>query len=153
MSKKLSFDTTKVSQSTLVYWETVLRLIDVASMYWSKQRLLSNYRDDATRFKVEGVMAKYYGGSEYALMRRVKDIQDSFSTIAIRLNAECKKHSLPKISKPMVLLELLAENERKSYFKREAKRLLSQNKVIALQTLEERYLAKKAKKQAEREGG
>ena len=138
MSKQLSYGP-KVSQNTLRYWESVLRLVDAAGSFAFKEKLLENLRDKNTSFKVEPVVEKYYGGSEVLLSRRIYDAQKWFNDCVMELNLECEKNSLRGVAAPTRLLHLLYSKDRRGYYKREAKKLLAKNEVISLQDLEERF--------------
>ena len=135
----LAYDKKKVEQSTLKYWENVLKLIGCAGKYKAKIALRDNLRDESVSWKVRPVLTKYHGGSMKDLDKTIRNLQHSFNELVERLNAECVRRELVPITRPAELLELLQDKERRQYYDREAKKLLSKNKVVPLQSLEDKF--------------
>ncbi len=151
MSRKisgLSYDRHKVTQETLSYWENVLRLIGCAGRYRAKIALRDNLRDQSASFKVQPVFEKYHAGSMEDLYKASRDAKRDFNGRVDRINKILSRHEdLPQIQEPARLLELLQEKERRDYYNREARKLLSQNEIMPLQKLEDNFKKRQQKKQ------
>lgn len=148
MSMKLSYDKNKVSHDTLTYWESVLKLVGCAGQLRAKIALRDNIRDESVSFRVEPVFNRYHGGSMSDLNRTIRNLQKYFFDLVEKINAVCVRHEVLQIKEPAKLLDLLQEKERRNYYNREAKKLLSQNKLVPLQSLEKKYVKKKQQGQA-----
>ena len=142
----LAYNKAKVEQSTLRYWENVLKLIGCAGKYKAKISLRNNLRDESVSWKVRPVLAKYHGGSMKDLDRTIRNLQRNFNEIVERINAECARRELVQIMRPAELLELLQEKERRQFYDQKAKKYLSQNKVFPLQKLEDDFEKRSMKK-------
>ena len=132
----------KVPQEALEYWETVLKLVNYASDYKAKIWLRDCLRNTNHTQRADQIFEKEHKGSMDNLYSAIYGLLDQFNANVDKINAICAQRELPQITEPMNLLGLLHNADRRKHYVREAKKLLSQGKIVPLQSLERKFMRK-----------
>lgn len=128
-----------ISHTTITYWSQVKLFLNTAGKYAHIVKLMAAFKDEATRFKVEETVKKYYDGDikkmESSLQSRYKNLHSAIQEV----NKICRQLKIPEIKKEDVIIELLLEKSRRDFYRNLIKKLLKSNKIAPIQFLELEY--------------
>ncbi len=121
-------------------------LLADAGRYAHSFKLRENLNDEATRFKVEHVLQKYYDGD----MRKLNDEvhyrrRQCFKAIT-EISRICADLGLHQVKDKEVLTELLLDEGRRDGWRKLIKKYKNANKVVSLQAIEIEYRKERDKK-------
>jgi len=135
------------------YWDKAQEIVKLAGAYASAEKLRVNLEDEATRWKVQRVLTRYYEGDENLLRdtihyrrRQVMNAIREFNTIAAN-------NGRLEISKPNSLINFLLDEDRRRKYINFSEKHRKKNELVDLQRVEmefrewrEKRLKKMAKK-------
>ena len=85
------------------FWSLWMDVIDVWAKYQSKNKLYDNAISDETYFKVENVVAKYYGGRPSRILDHCKELFLQVSELVRELNCDLVERGFRTINIPWLV--------------------------------------------------
>ncbi len=125
-----------IAFETQEYWDKAEEIVKKAGVYASARKLQVNLEDEATRWKVQRVLTRYYEGDEKLLRDAVhyrrREVANAIREFNI-LAANNGKHEVTKIDS--LINFLLSEDRRRKYINF-CEKHRKKNEIVDLQKVE-----------------
>ena len=121
------------------FWKIAKSVIYQAGKYSYGVKLMLNLSDESTKWKVQDVLSKYYKGDINRLEQSIRSHKEKYNSSIKQLNHYSIRLGLPVVTKPETLLQMLMEQERRSFYSRTINKCLKKRTVMSMQAIERKY--------------
>ena len=125
-----------VDFETQEYWDKAQEIVQKAGVYASAEKLRRNLEDEATRWKVEEVLERYYENDEGFLKDAIRFKRREICQAIRDFNILASQNGCHEVTKPDSLIALLMDEERRRKYKAFCEKHRKKNEIIDLQQIE-----------------
>ncbi|MBR3254588.1 hypothetical protein IKF88_02550 [Candidatus Saccharibacteria bacterium] len=129
----------EIDFTVLNFWDKVEGLLSDAGRYAHSYKLRENLNDEATRFKVEHVLLRYYDNDPRRLNDEIHFRRRQCFKAVTEISQLCACLGLRQIRDKEVLTELLLSESRRKGWRKLIKKYKNVNQLVSLQAIELEY--------------
>jgi len=135
-----------ISFYTNEFYDKILELVKAAGAYASAVKLHENLEDEATAWKVQGVLTRYYEGDMGILRDTIHFRRRECGKIIRELNTLNRNNGIREIIKPDSLINLLLDEIRRRKYVQLANKHRKKDEIVDLRVIESEFRDWRAKK-------
>lgn len=130
---------TVISFETQEYWDAVQNIVKAASVYAAAEKLRANLEDEATAWKVRGVLTRYYAGDMNKLRDSIHFKRREAANAIRKFNTIAANNGKHQVTKPDSLINFLLDETRRRKYENFSEKHRKKNEIVDLQQIEMEY--------------